>query len=291
MKKPLMFVAGLVLMSVASLAFTFFTSPSGSRCTLVESANAQDNPCLAQEATISALQFQNLSLQATMAAMSAQSSTQGGGGVAAQPTAVMAGLPLTETFDNNDRGWRLFSNEDYSVTLSRGTLALSNLDNNVYISSYIPNLDVSEFYIDVEVTPSGGGNTTDINIGYIGFSILANTARNIRTQTDFLVGRDEWNGDWYVITHRFTYDGDRVNGERVGRTLYSRSAQPVWRVGETVNLGFEARNGLYTLYINGESVESLPNISGIYAIGLAYTSGTHYTGSARFDNLTARQSR
>lgn len=234
-------------------------------CTLPK-AHAQDNPCLAQEATISAMQvslvqstLDALSYQATITALESALEAAGTTGVAAAPPTPVPGLPFVESFDDNSRGWDLTSH-DYGVArISQGQLLIT-ANRGVYWHP-IPGLQVDEFYIEATVTAN------DFAVPGFGVGNKASGQYHM-----------------FVAEGRSVSFYDQTN--RLFETVYDR----LYYVRETFTAGLESTGGLYTLFINGSSTETAQITPYGNQVGiLVFTESG--SASAAFDDIVVRPSR
>jgi hypothetical protein len=132
----------------------------------LSNASAQNNPCLPQEATISALQVENISLQATMTSMQAtMSAIQSGVQPNPQepgpaPVASVPGLPFYDDFSNNDNGWQLTS----GASITQGELVVTGVrESNNFVT--LPGIHANTFYLEVSVWGKGDGPQWGIALG------------------------------------------------------------------------------------------------------------------------------
>jgi hypothetical protein len=107
-----LFVSLAFLLALIVPVTLMFTGNS-SHCPL-RVANAQDNPCLAQDATISALQVQVLSLQGTLASKDTNVGAQ-------SELELTNNLIFAEDFSNNQNNWSLTQ----GVSIQGGELFMS----------------------------------------------------------------------------------------------------------------------------------------------------------------------
>lgn len=297
--KPIIILSmALVMLLGAPLLFNSINP----HCAL-DGVNAQDNPCLAQDATISAMNvallqatLDTMSYQATITALQNNTGPQATEIASSSSTAV---LPFTETFDNNDRGWQLSADDRTSSSFSRGALNLRTSRSDYCSRIAIPNVNNYEFYLEVDVIAGGIDDEPVWNAGYIGFVI--GQVNSLETYDDemrayLLIGRDTSRQDWYVYAFNYNIaDEERII---LANTLYAREEADVWEVDKSFKLALEVRNGFYNLFFNDEVVEGFQILPigdevGLVICGYSVRGGNGFseTFSARFDNLTVRQSR
>jgi hypothetical protein len=143
-------VPTIALSLIALLALPLLFNTASPICPL--SASAQDNPCLAQDATISAMQLQMVNMQGTITALESQ----------LQPTSASS-LPFREDFNTNERGWDIVGRTDGSAAITNQKLNLSVAANSSFVL-LVPELTIPEdFYAEVEVD---GNVSVGNNIGF-----------------------------------------------------------------------------------------------------------------------------
>lgn len=276
-------VVKLAVVLIAALVLLPLLSGTGIAPFCGKSASAQDNPCLAQEATISALKgallqatIDGLNHQATVAAFQAAGNGAGGAAGGAAVTAVPTNPPgvlFTETFDNNDKGWNLRGGDWGSGSLSRGQLRLQ-ANGNYRVDIWLPGFAASDFYIQTEVT---SGFTYGTRIGYV----IGESAGKYN-----LFGVHINDSGWWVQLVEVFDDG---------ATLLDAKYSELWKENTKFTIGLEAKNGLYTLYVNGQPTESVQFRPAGSELGLSlkgYTYGfTDPKKYAFFDNIIVRQGR
>ena len=268
---------GVLTVTIGAL---FLLAPSGLTPYCPNQVSAQDNPCLAQEATISSMQIallqstlDSLNAQATIGALEgalASAQTGSAANVGAPPPLVI-GLPFTETFDDNSRGWELFSNANSAARLSQGQLMMS-VDDDYAEWVEIPSLPADEFFLDVSVTPYGRSGFVGFGLGQTedaAFQHLVDGRGNGRWSTAVIEVGSRWT--WHFVTD------------------YTSVLESAWQEGAPLSLSLELKNGLYTLYINGSVAESVPApAKPLVTLTLLSQFGDF---SAAFDNVTVRASR
>jgi len=258
--------------------FIFATLMGGSVlspfCTLPR-ANAQDNPCLAQEATLSALGLQatidGLNYQATISALESQLS------VAAVPTnapTIPCEFPLSEDFSTNNCGWELSSDADGAARISQGQLLITaNGGMNKHVLT--PSVAVGDnFYVQVDVIPRfGTGAAAAIELCETGSTSLCHI---------------------FYIRPPQQYEAYRLFiGVLNQRTLLFETEYPnLFNRDQPFTLGLESLNGSYTIYVNGSAMDMAQITPHGSAIGLAvYSSSQSWPAEAFFDNLIIRETR
>ena len=286
--KPKM-MSAVLLVSLFSLALLFIPAilaPGGGAPFCPQAVSAQDNPCLAQEATLSVLQFQSTladiqynsrisTLESQLTAVSSNSVAVGNV-VQASATAI-GGLPFTETFDDNARGWDLKTSAHGAIRLSSGRLVIST-DNGYSNAAQIPDFNLDEFYIEVDAMPLNYG-------GYVGFDVKQSDGTTYAIE----LGRPSILYGWSINELQVDSATNKWN------QTFSSDYTPVdsnifWNKGPAIKLGLEFSNGLLTLYVNDSQTESV-SISGTVSAGLFINSEVYDPSSAAFDNLIVRQSK
>ncbi len=275
------------------------------------SVNAQDNPCLAQEATNSAQQIQILELQLTNTSLqSTITAYESNSGFIPIVTNVpgMAGFPFTETFDNNDRGWPLTQNGQGAARISQGQLRISANPGH-YFAVVVPELSSEQAYLEADMTNTYSANSAPCrNDQFVGF-VLGDPASDDHYL--FVAGFDEVaGGGWNCLTNRGFTRSDyvfwfvrlyQVNGGEPSM-LFETPTDILWQSDVPVSLGLEARNGSFNMYINGNQMELAQVTPNSDQIGLvvfasdtertlyddSYTTGYEVGSAALFDNLNVR---
>lgn len=320
-----------VLFSVMLFAASLFVLPiilntgTGTSFCEIGGVNAQDNPCLAQDATISAMQvqLQQVQFQATLDAINMQSTLEavsGGASVSAEayvPTIEyleselataradvgsgsaapgVSGVSFTERFDSNDLGWNLLPQQVGAASISQGRLLVSANPGSFYAVE-IPGANAESIYIESEMISYYQAGTDDERSQYIGIAIgdlesgrmhllLAGYETHRRSGMRPTVNDMRWSIRLY-----------EVNGETRTLLFDRPRTMPLWQDGEPVSFGFEARNGFYTLFIGSDS-ESTQLVTFGNQIGFAVDGAIvdpNYDAAggaaASFDNLIVRSSR
>ncbi|MBE2194400.1 MAG: hypothetical protein IAE83_09500 [Anaerolinea sp.] len=275
-------VVKLAVVLIAILVLLPLLSGTGVVPFCGKSTSAQDNPCLAQEATISALKgallqatIDGLNHQATIVAFqpagNGAGGTAGGTVVTAVPTKP-PGVLFTETFDNNNKGWDLRGGKWGSGSLSRGQLLLQ-AENDYLVDIWLPDFESSNFYVQTEVTTEFIFN---IGIGYV--------IGNSETGKKHFFALNERYSSVYVSLMDISNDWATL--------LSTEYGQPgeLWKENTKFSLGLEAKNGLYTLYVNGQPTESVQFRPEGSNLGVAVHSNSGKK-SAFFDNIVVRQGR
>lgn len=267
---PLSITTLLILATLFVLPLILGDSREAGICTLPR-ISAQDNPCLSQDATISALQVEvlqaqatNVALQSTVVALEAQAPTNGGGA----NTISVAGLPYEDDFSTN-RGYVLTSDAQGAVRLSQGQILIS-ANRGESKSFLIPEVTVGDnFYAQVDITFPDG----------------------YRSWVGIILCDNEMNVSCHLFYLEFGQFSDRFIGiEDQGTNLFSTAYPRIVAEGEAFTFGVEANNGSYTIYVNGQATETSNLIP--YGGTLGFLVGTLYEEPrAFFDNLVVREIR
>ena len=219
-------------------------------------ANAQDNPCLAQEATISALENSVLRLEATNVALQST--------VDANQTPLSGDFPFREDFNTNERGWDILDRNEGTAFVQDGALSVVVNDRESF-NFLVPDLILrDEYYLEADMFIDTPGYGTS-GIGF-------------------------WIGD-YVSNryHKFIlasngvrfYDGQNIIAE-VQRGMPSNG----------FILALESYEGVYTLYVDGEPMLAEPITPYGNQIGIVVESyGTGGSKAASVDTLIIRETR
>ena len=293
-------VVGVTIFSILVLNILF----PETQCSLRGLTQAQSNPCLEQEATITALELRNLSLEATMSAMSAVSATEAAA-PEQKPTdnaPVASASSFTERFDNNNRGWNLSAGDNYSVSLSRGSLNLTARRTGQCVSALIPNVNINSV-VRVEVDVVSQGTLNVYNSGFVGFRIADESGED---RTYMLLGRASSNSSqwrsWSFRSwtenqrERFVILADNVYKTVSGSSVNNHPDNP-WNVGQPFKMAFEVQGSIYTLYHNRDVVESISASPNDARVGLAWCGEDTYpdfrrsssnVSGALFDNVVVR---
>jgi hypothetical protein len=243
-------------------------------------ANAQDNPCLAQEATISALQLEVLQAQSTSVALqSTVSAYELMNTSNPSPSETISSEVLFfDTFSDNSRGWSFGATEQGAASLSQGRLRLSANPDQTLTLQFPEPLLADEFYVQLDVIPDW------VCSGWFGIGLTDPTRAN--PDKIFFVGTNATGlcaGDRNV---RFN------TGQNIDfRIRYERDS--FWSEGgQIISVGLEFQGGLLSLYMNGEQTESI-GISeyGEYLALAVESASPYYTSSTAFDNIEVRQRR
>jgi hypothetical protein len=288
MRQPLLVGLGVVffilVLPILLLGIGYYPS-----CPLV---SAQDSPCLAQDATIGALQLQVFAAQATgvtfqLTAMNAQPiinaletqvASGGGGAVVAAPNTAVGcqPYPIVETFDNNARGISEITQSAGRARVVDGTLEVRYSGNEDRLYIPLPGVCVQDnFYIEVTMDAVERGS----DYGNFGFAI-GNASQN-----DYHVFSLESGSILIMDFTSQTRNAMLVDGSYGGIIAEGGSAP--------VRLGVEGRNGVITIFVNDEEYDAYPvplkgNAVAIY-VGASYSL---FNGSIIFfDNFTIRSAR
>jgi hypothetical protein len=267
-------VLALTLLIAAGGVLFFAASDSNSTTCRV---SAQDNPCLAQDATITALELELLRAQQQITNDQATITALQVIGSAPEPAAGNA--LFTETFDNNDRGWQLPNSVSSAIRLSQGKLLFSS--NDYYIYSQVPALDSDSYSVEAEVTPL----VLSVN-GYGRLMLVGFAVGDFETTYQYiLIGRYDQQSDPFV---RVVLATEQRFADILFETPYPDLAD-AFQDGVPLTVRLELRNGLVTLYVNGVQTESIPAEYG-NQVGLGYYADQDDNGtSAAFDNVTVYQ--
>lgn len=257
-------LAAVFTVMMVVVAFAVMPTTNG-LCPL--SVNAQDNPCLEQAATISAMQvaliqstLDTMNHQATVTAYESALAAQSSGTITTSGTSGVAfvGTEYTETFDDNSRGWALFSLERHNARISQGQLLLYG--DRMFTHIPVPNADPERFFVEANASTRDGN-------AYIGFALT--------------------NGEttYYLVLYP---NGARGNFMLRQNTtdLYGTGYNNILNTDSANTIALEARNGLYSFYVNGQLLETVNVERYGYPVSL---SGGH--GTAVYDNVTVRADR
>src|SRR5215204_2065725 len=175
LSKRIRFGMGFSLVAVAVLITLFFTSPTQPFCPLSR-VSAQDNPCLVQESTITALelqllqvrgtmQAQEVSFQSTLAAIESDKELD----TEAADEILPGNVLFADSFDDNSLGWNIFTQEEGRATVNDGILTLQvNPCENVWL--LFPNFELPvEFYMETDVLMLQGA--PGVSVVYVGFGL------------------------------------------------------------------------------------------------------------------------
>jgi len=126
-----------------------FSIPFTNTCSLPR-ANAQINPCLEQEATLSAVN--GLLLQATLDSISYRATISSLESQISSPTEIQGSeLPFREDFNNNDRGWDILNSVGGVANIIDGQLRMTDAATPAYVL-YFPDFEApQQFYIEMSV--------------------------------------------------------------------------------------------------------------------------------------------
>ena len=287
MKQRILFRTGFLLVLFIGLSFLFFGSGQSGSCSI---ASAQDNPCLSQDATISAMQLELLGAQATASAaqlenLNLQSTITvleaSGGVVAAIPStsATCDPYPISETFDDNARGISTISQEYGRATVTDGQVQMrfSGDKGGQMLFVQVPGVCMeANFYVELDVAALEFEYS--IRHGEIGVAIGNIEGLDYHT---FAISGPE-----LIIRH--------IVNQEAQETLVESEYTDFISIREPLaKLGLESRNGIITLYVNGTDYEAIPvalngNSFALYTI--SRQSG--WTGAfVAFDNLIVRTAR
>lgn len=241
----------ILLIFAISALFLFVPSMNDSFCPL--STSAQDNPCLAQEATSSALQLELLAARATLTSQEiAYQST-----IAALESRINSGVAVATDLPSSDQpdissnilfsdkfdsagGWNLFSTPQGRADLQNGNLLITANSCEAYWAT-IANFEVpTDFYIEAQVKLVS--NDSDIGVGFAQGS-------DETTAHYFTVGR---NGGYAASTIRFR---DGLQDDPIFISEYSAN---FLSADDFITIGLEANSGIYTMFINNRPYDMAP---------------------------------
>jgi hypothetical protein len=256
----------ILLASALTLTLTalFFGFPSPEPLCTLPKANAQDNPCIVQDATLTSLGLQatidGMNYRATISAFETQVSTLSGG----SPSE----LPIREDFNNNDRGWELANRQGVLALIEDGQLKITLADNSMRVL-LVPDVTVGEnFYAELRLAADARG-FFDGSRGGIGI----------------------WIGD--VLTDRYhIFAVSEAEAARFfdGMTVIENAgsyAQYSLRAGDVI--GLEAREGEFTLYYN-DDVQITTTLTP-YGNDIGLYIGSRGAGSVFIDTFLLRETR
>lgn len=178
-----------------------------------------------------------------------------------------------DDFSNNKNGWGLISQEDGTASLVLQRLRLSAKEDHCLIAP-IPNLIIEDnFYAEVSVEldeKSASGKIRE----YIGIAFGSPPNGFFKYGIEDSSGRESL----LLLT---------PDGASNSRTKWSGN---LLGSNKVFNLGIEAYNGLYTLYYNGEALESLMQDATGNSLAL-FTCDWGYGSQTYFDNVLVKESR
>jgi hypothetical protein len=242
-------IGGILLILAGSI---LFMGGHNAQCSV---ASAQDNPCLEQEATNSALQLEVFSAQATSNAVLAENSN-----LQATITALEAGsaitgttpnttmdceaYPITETFDDNTRGILTISQEGGRARVVDGVLEVRFSGDEDRLFVPLPGICAeSNFYAEVTMQVLDTGKSSSL-AGNFGLAV------GNASQEDYHVFSIGVNKTWMID----------IAGQTVNDTLIRSSYDNLIPDDgmAVVVLGLEGRNGIVTMFVNGQEFDALP---------------------------------
>jgi transcriptional regulator with XRE-family HTH domain len=183
---------------------------------------------------------------------------------------------VKEDFSSNDRNWYLGTDSRGTVRISQGRLVMSPNTNSIL---WIPVPDVQvngDFYFQAQVSLLQGhfcDSDMGLSIGEEGGN-----------HHSFIIGYDCGIGSYVAF----------LNGSRIeSRTPVNITSEALVHVDSPVRtIGLEAKNGVYTFYVEGQSVDIFP-IEETYgnSIGLLAWDEDAYlpTTIVAFDNIIVRE--
>ena len=284
MKHKVLLRMTFLLVLLLGLPLLFYEGGQG--CSI---ASAQDNPCLSQDATISAMQLELLGAQATASAAQLQilelQSTNtaleasSGGAVSVPSTSTTCDpYPISETFDDNARGISTISQEHGRATVADGLLQMrfsSDREDKILLIP-LPNICIeTDFYVEADV---GAFDFPNVTSGELGIAIGNIELLDYHT---FTVRHDE------ILVRHIT--GQDVK-ETLIRSSYENFISDDIRIAK---LGIEGRNGIITVYVNGTDYEALPlELKGNSVAAYTQSTGFAWGGTlVILDNLVVRSAR
>jgi len=295
MKSKTILMTAAVAM-VAGLLFVQMGWPGTPACTL-QTASAQDNPCLAQDATISALQVEVLGAQATMNAQAANYEATiavmedgSSGDVSGEAAMPAPGNALFfDDFDDNETGWSLFSVPEGRVSLADGFMRLnSNPCARLWVP--IPDLTVGdEFYAEAEIRLGEGTLQSSSGRILVGFAVGNSSS-------------DQYHA--FVISNRRNRPDNVVLIDTVNQSFIFDTEYNVDLINENapVRVGIGYEGGILTLYVEDEAYDAAPVIThgeeiGLFAVSLNVRADdpldclNAVSTETYFDNLMVREAR
>jgi len=268
---PYYFAAfGLILVTV----LLFSSTGSGPFCP--RRVAADDNPCLAQEATIGALKGallqSTLDTQNYRATIAALSSGNGVPSTAGDKSTQK--VYFTESFENNDNGWDLTSDK-YSARLSQGRLRITTTGSDAIL--VVPNVNVVDFYVDMDVEYV---NNTCGSGALLGFAVGDFANKGNFNRMELL----ECNRAAMSRFDAFKWQ------KRLTDTRYDNVYDHLNKAGWKFKMGFQSKKGLYTLYIDDIELDTVSFVP--QGAQLALVAYRDYGGSEfSLDNINVRDSR
>ncbi len=269
----------LLLATVAAAVVVMvvpFAANSLPFCSL-RKANAQDNPCLAQQATITALQglliqstLDRTNDQATLTALMSQLHAD------PAPTVKPAiGLPFDDKFADNHTGWDTTTHPTGKATISDNKMTIVTHATQG-LSLVIPGLTVGDhFYAEATVTDNSGDNHSaryGFVVGNVDQNDVVSFTVNVESKTV------------QQVTFFDTHPGSA--GKLVDST-HSGMADP----SGPVVIGLEANGNVFTFYLNGKEADAFRLNPAGQQIGITFTNQDGGDQSASFSEVLVRQSR
>lgn len=299
-------IIAIVLSILLLVPLIFQLSPGGGSC-LIDQTNAQENPCLAQEATLSAVQlsYQQVAFDATVDAINYQSTVESlennnenliatvdaqqvlidnqASVVSSTPSNLSVGLPFSDTFDDNRNGWDLLQAQGGSISFSGDKLAVT-ADPYEEVVIEVPNVILeSDFYAEVQVelesVARGGWISRTAQRMMVGFAL-----GNDNDTHKFVVGPGE--GCCYYMEDAIQFVRIIDNQEEVISRSY---ADRVSITNQSFTLGLRAQRGLYSVFIDGVATESVTLFTHGSRLSLIVLSSGDEEGTAYFDNLEIQE--
>lgn len=174
-----------------------------------------------------------------------------------------------EDFSNNDNGWSLAAKNNGSARIAQQRLVLSAKKDDCIIVT-IPSFTVEDqYYIQSDIKVESPWDIIGYAFGNPPNQFYKYGAGDINSGSGWRVQSYSPTGDILSVTE---YD------------------EKLWQDNETFTLGMEVTSGLYTLYLNGEMLESAQFSPQGNNIGL-FVCNTLHESQVGFDNITIRESR
>jgi hypothetical protein len=277
MRRYFLLGGGGLLIAFAILFFT--PGEHGALCSV---AQAQDNPCLEEQATNTALQLDILNIQATGEALQAENAnfqatithleSQGGNAPSVPDTSIdCQPYPITETFDDNSRGISTISQDTGRARIVDGVLELRHSSGRFFV--HLPGVCIQDnFYIEVTIQA--------LQYASANYGIAIGNAE----QNDYHVfGITKYDNVIMDISDN-TRNNTLLDSD-YGESFPDSTAGPV-------RYGLEGRNGIVTSFINGEELDAFPIPFKGDAVALYVGHGTARGGTTiAFDDFTIRLAR
>ncbi len=211
-------------------------------CSLIR-AQAQQNPCQAQEATLGAVQTLLATTSSDLEALRTRVASSGHGAGNSAEVATLS-LPFYDDFSSNGAGWNLSNVEGVEARISAGEIFLATQPISS-LREWVPGLAVDDFYVEATVRVIDRPD-----------------------QIGFAVGNP---ANFHVIGLDFVsklFVDESADGRTVGLIVLP-IPDKLWPTGEFL-IGLEAKAGSYTFYLNGRALGTVRfhaqgNQIGLYA--------------------------